>query len=126
MLALRAGIAAMSFAAPGMAAAPAFDGTYIGTSRLVVAKAAACAPGGPITVHVQDGRFDYRWQHAQDSMIRIAADGTYSALWPNMPVTADKRLAAWPRIDGVAGGGHLTGSYGTRWCTYSYRLDQVP
>ncbi len=123
---LAAGLLALCLATPALAATPAFDGTYTGNTRLVVANAASCAPGGPVTVHVRAGRFDYPWQQSQPAAIRITAGGTWSATWPNAPVAADKRLAAWPRIDGVATGDRLSGEYGTRWCAYSYRLDRAP
>src|SRR5260370_38693109 len=82
-------IAPLSIAAA--ASIPAsFDGTYTGASQLVAGSEASCQPGMPISVNVANGRFHFTWRPAQGTVVRIAADGGYSAMLPGAFVDADK------------------------------------
>lgn len=58
-------------------AASPFDGTYKGDFRLS-GGAGQCPAGGPFTVRVTDGKFD--WGTGPDrTAVTIAADGSFSA-----------------------------------------------
>ncbi len=114
----------ISMAAVQPAAASAFDGVYGGTTQRAAGSGAGCKPGGPVTVTVTEGSFRYAWQADRAAYVRIAGDGSYSAMLLGSFATADKHMTLLPRIDGVASGDALTGEYGTRWCKYTYRLDR--
>ena len=122
---------AMATAAPlpGIAmAAPGpehYDGYYTGASQLVPGSDASCQPGMPITVTVTNGRFHFAWRPEQEAVVRIAADGAYSAMLQGSFVSADKHMQLLPRIDGQADSRTLVGEYGTRWCKYTYHLNRA-
>jgi len=97
-----------------------FDGRYSGSS---VTTDSACAPAGMIKASVTNGRL--RLAAQPQTRIAISSDGTYSAVLRGSVVTADKRMQVLPRIDGTADGQTLTGTYGTRWCSYTYHLDRT-
>jgi hypothetical protein len=110
---------------PGYAsAASLFDGVYAGP---VTATGVDCAPQGQkaaehMVATVADGRLS-RPARPQGS-IRIASDGSYSALLRGSQAASDKHMQVLPNIDGVADGQRLVGRYGTRWCSYTYHLDR--
>jgi hypothetical protein len=101
-----------------------FDGAYTGASQLAAGSDASCQPGMPISVIVTNRQFHFAWRPAQDTLVRISADGTWSAMLRGSFVSADKSMQVLPRIDGRADGRSLSGEYGTRWCKYTYRLDR--
>jgi hypothetical protein len=118
-------ISALASGAATAASSPVgFDGAYAGASKLVAGSDASCQAGGPVSVTVTNGRFHFVWRPAHDALVRIAADGSYSAMLRGSFVTADKTMQVLPRIDGRADSRTLAGEYGTRWCKYTYRLDR--
>jgi hypothetical protein len=101
-----------------------YDGVYSGTTRLVAGDATQCQPGETTRVTVVNDRFNFAWGPRQDAIVPISAAGGYSAYLEGNSADADKHMELLPRIDGYVDGRVLAGSYGTRWCTYSYRFDR--
>ena len=116
------GIAASASAAATTPLA-GYDGVYSGTTHLVTGNPSQCQPDGLVTVNVTQGRFHYAWHPGQDAVVRIGANGGYSAMLAGSFASHDKHMLVLPRMDGRADGHALTGTFGTRWCTYSYRFD---
>jgi hypothetical protein len=117
-------LAASAPAAGGADPGSRYDGVYSGTTRLVAGDATQCQPGGTASVTVANDRFHFAWRPRQDAIVPISAAGGYSAYLRGNAVSADKHMALLPRIDGYANGRVLAGSYGTRWCTYSYQFER--
>jgi hypothetical protein len=115
--------ASMAASAPTNAA-NAYDGVYSGTTHLIAGDATKCQPAGTVTVNVTHGRFHYAWGPRQDAIVPISSEGGYSAMLVGSFNTADKHMQMLPRIDGYANGSVLAGTYGTRWCTYSYQFNR--
>ena len=119
-------IAAAAYSSGGAmaASAPNFDGSYTGAGELAPSAGTFCPKAMPISAKVTDGTFRFALRADQEAVVRIKADGTYSATLPGSLAVADKHMLMLPRIDGRADGHTLAGDYGTRWCWYSYRLDR--
>lgn len=72
------------------------DGTYQGSTRLVAGSQTRCSVGEPISVSVVKDRFHYAWHPVQGALVRIAADGSFSATLGGSAVTAEKHMTLPP------------------------------
>lgn len=98
-----------------------FTGTYTGTTQPVPGNDPSCAPGGRVTLDVQNGRFRLPWHEPQAFDVRISADGSFVATSGSVLAQSDKHMMLVPTMQGRVSGASLVADYGTRWCRY--RLD---
>jgi hypothetical protein len=98
-----------------------FDGRYTGhTQRLSGDATTGCPEGGPVTLDVTAGRFQYPWRPLQTFDVRIAASGGFAANAGNLTAQSDKHMMIMPVMDGAVHGDRIAGEFGTRWCSYRF------
>ena len=108
-------------AATELKPASSFDGLYKGTTQRISGEnTEACSAGGTIAIEVAGARFKLPWRPRQAFDAKISAQGGFWATTGNMAAQADKHLLIVPDLRGQVADGRISGSYGTRWCSYRF------
>ena len=101
-----------------LAATSTYAGTYTGTAQPIPGNDPSCAPGGHVTLVVQDGRFRLPWHEPQAFDVKISPDGSFFATSGSVLAQSDKHMMSVPTLQGRVSSTGLQATYGTRWCRY--------
>jgi hypothetical protein len=116
---------AAAYATSGNTPASLVDGIYIGTTqRISGANTEGCAPDGPISIEVREGRLRLPWRPLQTFDGKIDPRGGFYVTTGNTYAQADKHMMIVPTMQGHVVDGRITGEYGTRWCSYRFEAEK--
>jgi hypothetical protein len=101
-----------------LAATSTYAGTYTGADQPIPGNDPSCAPGGQVTLAVQDGRFRLPWHEPQAFDVKISPDGSFYATSGSALAQSDKHMMLVAILQGRMSGTGLQATYGTRWCRY--------